>query len=255
MLDMNLDLVGEREQEVNIKKQEARVYKYIGKTIYQHQLIKEGDRILLGVSGGKDSFVLLHDFVRRIKKSPVKFYFEAIHVISDLATTHHKEELECLFQKLKIPYHFLYVATKKRLKEGEKLNCYWCAMQRRLEIFRYAERKGFHKIAYAHHLDDVIETTLLNLFYKGEFSSMIPYMKYDKYPVDIIRPMYTVEEKEIGRLAAALGFVDLSQSCELKEVSRRKTVKDLLMQLGRETRSVKRNILHAMRNVKMEYLP
>ena len=243
------------EEAVVLKRLGRKVYNYIGKAIYNYGLIKEGDRIILGISGGKDSFVLLHDFARRMKKSPVKFYFEAVHVVSDLAKEHHQNELEALFHELNAPYHFINVATKARLKEGENFNCYWCAMQRRLEIFKYATENNFNKIAYAHHLDDVVETTLLNMFYKGEISSIVPYMKYDKYPIDIIRPMYTIEERDVERLAEALGFVDLSQWCELKDVSRRKTMKDVVATLAKDTKQIRRNVLNAMMNIKTDYLP
>lgn len=232
-----------------------KVYKVIGKTIFNYGLINEGDKIIVGVSGGKDSFVLLHDLCRRMRKSPVKFTIKAVHVISDLAAIHHESELESLFKELEIPYEIIFVNIKKRIKEGRSFNCYWCAMQRRLEIFKLAYQWGYNKVAFAHHLDDVIETALLNMTTKGELSTMLPLMKYDKYPLSIIRPMYDVEESAVESLSKRLGFCDFSQICELKDTTRRKTIKELIGALSLHDKNIRKNIMRSLSHINHEYLP
>lgn len=217
-------------------------------------MIEEEDRILVCVSGGKDSLILLRDFTERRKSFPKQFYFEAVHVISDLSEKNHKDELEKLFCELEVPYNFIEIQTTKRIAPGRSLNCYWCAKQRRLEIFKLAEERNFNKIALGHHKDDVIETYLLNIIFKAETASMLPVMKYKKYPMTIIRPLYYLEEKDIVDLSQEIDFKNLAQECSLKDVSKRKTVKEFIEKLASENPHVRKNIFKATMNINTRFL-
>lgn len=231
-----------------------RIKRFIGKTLYNYSMIEEGDRILVCVSGGKDSLILLRDFAERRKSFPIKFHCEAVHVVSDLSDVNHKDELEQLFRELDIPYNFLEVHTTKRIVPGRTLNCYWCAKQRRLEIFKLAEEKKFNKIALGHHKDDVIETYLLNIIFKAETASMLPVMKYHKYPMTIIRPLYYIEEKDIIELSQEIEFKNLAQECSLNDLSKRKTVKEFIEKLASENSHIRKNIFKATMNINSRFL-
>ena len=93
-----------------------------------------------------------------------------------------------------------------RLKPGRSMNCYWCSMQRRTELIRYAMAEGFNKIALGHHLDDIVETLMMNMLYKGQISGMLPILRYEKYPVSIIRPLALCEETAGYRLRRREGL-------------------------------------------------
>lgn len=240
-----------------MKNVEKYVGKKVGKTLYKYNMIEDNDKILLCVSGGKDSFVLLYDFIKRIGSFPRKFEFEVIHAISDLSEIDHKGELEALFKDLEIKYNFIDVPVMKRMEiKGKKhLNCYWCATQRRIEIFKFARDNSFTKIALAHSMDDAVETLLLNIFYKSEIAGMLPVMKYTKFPITIIRPLYNLEEKTIMEYAKKKHFKDLGQYCSLKGTTRRETVKGIIKDISKHNKAVRKNILNAMKNVKYEFLP
>lgn len=236
---------------------DKKIKRIIGKNLYNNKMIEENDKILVAVSGGKDSLTMLYDFKNRIKSYPINFEYKVIHVISDIAEVSHKDELEALFLDWKIPYVMIEVDIIKRMKDREKdkLNCYWCAMQRRLEMFKFARENGFNKIAFGHSLDDIVETVLLNMFFKSEIASMMPIMKYKKFDLTIIRPLATLEEKMIIKFVREFNIPELSQWCHLKGNTRRQTVKDIITSLDKITPAIRKNIIKAISNINYEYLP
>ena len=107
------------------------ISKKIGRAIFDYKMIKNNDKILIGVSGGKDSLTLLYDIIKRQKSFPIKYQVQAAHIITDF-TICNKEKIEKIFNEWKVEYHFIEVPVLKRLKPDKNMNCYWCSNQRRI---------------------------------------------------------------------------------------------------------------------------
>ncbi|MFH1753894.1 MAG: ATP-binding protein [Candidatus Omnitrophota bacterium] len=226
----------------------------IGKAIADYNLIEDNDRILVAVSGGKDSLTLLKLLSERQRWAPVRFELFAAHVITDhrCAGCVHKDRLTKVFDDLSCPYRFLDV----RLKNGKekKVSCFWCAWNRRKALFNLADELGFNKIALGHHKDDFVETILLNLFYNGEISSMNAGQPLFKGKITLIRPLVYVEEETIKAYAQESGFHQQVCRCPNAKTSKRALMKKLIPQLEKDPKLVKSNIFMAPSRIRDEYL-
>ena len=204
-----------------------RISKKITKALHDFNLIENGDKVLVAVSGGKDSSVLLMELASRMGKFLPNCEIGAIHIQSDFADKAPREFLQKLAADYpQIPFFFKDVAVEGRLKEGRTLNCYWCSTQRRTELIKFARENGYNKIALGHHMDDIVETLLMNMLYKGEFSGMPPMVPYEKYPCSIIRPLCYCEESEIIEYAEDAGIRKFTCTCEFSKASHRKSIRE-----------------------------
>ncbi len=234
-------------------KEFQRISRKIGKAIYDYKMIEDGDKILVGLSGGKDSLTLLYDLVTRVRSFPIKYSVEAIHVHSDFCNCN-GEYLSKFCSELNVPYIKKDVSILLRLKPEKKMNCFWCANQRRLELVDFAIKNGFNKIALGHHLDDIIETFLMNIVYKGESSTMLPLLKYDNYPVTIIRPLALVKESMIVEFVKNNNLEVFTCKCEFSQNSKRREVREAIQFLAKDNDNIKLNIFSSMRNINNRYL-
>lgn len=234
-------------------KKEPKISSLIDKAIFDYDLIAPKDRILIGASGGKDSTLLLEYFSNRKKRPDCDFYFAAIHIQSDFAQEFPAEISE-LFEKWQIPFKIIKINILERVKENQKMNCYWCSTQRRTELLNYASKNGFNKIALGHHLDDILETFLMNMIEKGNLSTMIPKMAYKNRSETIIRPLCYVGEKRIIDYVAKSGYGNYVCKCRYGNNSSRKTAKKLLEQLTQGDERKKQRIFSALKNVQKDYL-
>lgn len=216
-------------------------------------MIEPGDRILVGVSGGKDSMTLLNDLIKRQKSFPIKYEFEALHIISDFSN-YDEALIENKLKELNVKYHILKINILQRLKKNEKMNCYWCSIQRRIELIKYAKQNGFNKIALGHHMDDIIETFLMNIFFKCEIATMLPIFKYKKYPLSIIRPLCRVKVKDIIKFAKEKDFYGMTCSCSYNSNSKRLEVREMIESMSKKNKNIRDNIFKAMKNINNEYL-
>lgn len=227
--------------------------KKVGAAIADYDMIRDGDKILLAISGGKDSLSLLKLFKYRKTFIPIDIEIMAIHV--DVGIPNFPlDDLKAYFESEKIPYHIEKIDILKG-KNWSDINCFWCSWNRRKCIFQLADRFGFNKVALGHHMDDIIETTLLNMFYNGEISSMKPKQELFKGKFHIIRPLSYVKEEEIERFIKKEGLLDIDNfQCPHNNNSRRKMIKDLLTKLSKENPAIKKNIYRSLERVKEEYL-
>ena len=189
------------------------VKKLTVKAVLENKLICEGDRILIAVSGGKDSTILAWALETIRPALKINYKLAALHISTDFIVCCNKNALSLQLEEWGIPFTDLFVPVIGRLKKGKKMNCYWCSTQRRTELIKYAMENGFNKIALGHHLDDIIETFFMNLCTKGEINTMPTLLQYQKFPVSIIRPLAYLEEKQI------IACTDAQQA--LKEFQRR----------------------------------
>jgi len=225
----------------------------IGKAIGDYNLIEEGDRILVAVSGGKDSLTLLKLLSLRMHWSPVKFELYAAHIKTDFTCSSctYTEILEKIFTTLKIEYSFEEISV---LGKDKKTSCFWCSWNRRKALFEIAQSLGCNKVAFGHHKDDIIETTLLNIFFQGEFASMNPRQVLFGGKLVLIRPLCYVEEIMIEKFAKENAFPSQLCKCPHSQDSNRKYMKCLIKDLQKRSPDVKTNLFNSVSRIKHEYL-
>lgn len=229
------------------------ISKKIGRAIADYDLIEDGDKILVAVSGGKDSVALLRLLCERRRWAPVKYDLVAMYVESDFkcGSCINRTRLKTLFEQLGVEYRF--ESIKVRDEKG-KTNCFWCSWNRRKALFLAADRLNCNKVAFGHHMDDIIETLLLNFFYHGEFAGMNPRQSLFNGKLTIIRPLCYVEESEMVRFARESRFVPQVRGCPNSEISKRRLMKALVNKLKKGCPNLKKNIFGAAGRVKAEYL-
>jgi len=238
-----------------VKNAETLVAKLTEIALRRYSMIEEGDRILVAVSGGKDSTTLAYDLAMKRRWWPVSYELRAIHIATDFCSCCKKSALFDLLSSWGIESVSLDVPVIGRLKPGRSMNCYWCSTQRRTELIRYAMAEGFNAIALGHHLDDIVETLVMNMLYKGQISGMLPVLKYGKYPVKIIRPLALCEERQVISFAEEKGFRSAVCTCPFGRDSKRREVRERVALLTGGSSAIKRNLFDSMSDVNEEYLP
>ncbi len=227
----------------------------MGKAIHRYGLIEDGDRIAVGVSGGKDSLALLHLLEERRKRVPIRYELIPIHI--DLGFgTNRAEVLKKYFEARGFPYHIEFTQIGRRAlgPENRENPCFLCSWERRKRLFQLAQEHQCPKIALGHHKDDIIETFLLNIFYSAEISTMLPRQTLFQGKVTLIRPLALIEERKIERFAEALDLPFGSSGCPVSGRTRRKEIKELIASLEKRNPKIKGNLFRALSNIKMEYL-
>lgn len=229
------------------------ISKKMGKAIADYDMLQHGDRVLVAVSGGKDSLSLLH--LLRLRKAfiPIDIEIKAVHL--DNGQPHFPtDRLIRYFEKIDVPYHIEKVDLLQG-RDWKDLTCFWCSWVRKKTLFDLADRFGFNKIAVGHHLDDIVETILLNLFYHGEIGAMKPKQEFFGGKLTIIRPLAYESEEMIKRLVKKEGIPSLDKvPCPQNDSSKRMMVKRLLRQLEKENPAIKVNIFRSLQNIKTDYL-
>jgi tRNA 2-thiocytidine biosynthesis protein TtcA len=220
-------------------------------------LIEEGDRILVAVSGGKDSLTLLHLLQRLQARAPVDFQLLAVNVDQG-QPGFPAELLERHLQAVQVPYAMLHKDTYsivKRLVPEGKTTCSVCSRLRRGILYNAAVERGCSKIALGHHRDDLVETLLLSALYAGALKSMPPKLRSDDGRNVVIRPLCYAAEEDIAAFAEAMRFpVIPCELCGSQPNLKRKRVKRLLAELAAENPAVKGNLLNALGKVVATHL-
>ncbi|MCX5711966.1 MAG: tRNA 2-thiocytidine(32) synthetase TtcA, partial [Candidatus Omnitrophica bacterium] len=134
------------------------------------------------------------------------------------------------------------------------INCFWCSWNRRRELFLAADKFGCTKVALGHHMDDIIETTLMNLFFQGEFSTMVPKQELFKGKIVIIRPLAYVEEDMIAKFVKAEHMKVFGCKCPHSNLSQREMMSRIIKQVKKTCPDVKKNIFRSLRRIKKDYL-
>ncbi|MCR4337881.1 MAG: tRNA 2-thiocytidine(32) synthetase TtcA [Candidatus Omnitrophica bacterium] len=230
------------------------VSRKVGRAIGDFDLIREGDRIAVAVSGGKDSISLLHLLKHRRRLSPVKFDFVAVHVDFEFSDFDPAKLIDYLVQN-----EFPYVVEKVDSLKGERyedIGCFWWSKHRRKALFEMADREKFNKIAFGHHMDDIVETILLNQFYRGEIGAMRPKQEIFDGQLTLIRPLAYVREAEMFELAQQLNISSIGgqSKCANDDTSHRMVIKKMLRDFERNNPHIVRNIFKSLQNVRTEYL-
>jgi tRNA 2-thiocytidine biosynthesis protein TtcA len=240
------------------KKFHRRLHKQIGKAIGDFNLIEEGDRIAVGVSGGKDSYTLLHLLEEFRRKAPVRFQLVALNIDAGFPG-YRKEILEAHLQQHGFTYRMQTTNSYRIIEEHRRPGssyCSFCARLRRGVLYRQAGRLGCNKIALGHHLDDFIETLLLNQFYVGTLAAMSPKLLADNGEQTVIRPLVYVEESDIIQYSRLQAFPIICCACPVCGIQdqKRQKMKQLIRLLAKDIPQIRRSLLGALGNIRTSHL-
>ena len=208
-----------------------RISRRFQKALTDYHLIQDADRILVGLSGGKDSLCLLEMLARRRRILKPSFDVEAVHVRMD--NIRYETDLSYLEQftaDLGIRLHIVNTGFEYDESKG-KPRCFLCSWQRRKQMFNLAQELGFNKIALGHHQDDIIHTAMMNIFFQGHFSTMPASRTMKKMPITIIRPLCLVAEKDIRLLADLHHYQKLIKICPYETDSHRADMADMFAKI------------------------
>lgn len=249
-------------EQIETERVRARLTKKFHKACADYGLIADGDHILIGLSGGKDSLALVELLGHRAQIYKPRFQVTALHVrVKERAYQTDLSYLESFCAEAKVPLLVRDVVIDEPLERGtlevkkETNPCFLCSWYRRKALFNVAQDLGCNKIAFGHHRDDLIETLLMNLIYQGTFATMPPLLQMDKMPLQIIRPLCLIDEAELVHYAALRGYVKQTKLCPFEHVSSREKVKGLLAQIKELNPEAVDSMYGAMTNVKKDYLP
>lgn len=253
----------EKYQEVErsiIKKFRKDIWAKFISSVAEYELIKENDNIMVCISGGKDSF-LLAKCIQELQRHG-KFPFTAHFVCMNPG---YNEKNSKLIKKnaklLNIPIEIFESDIFDVVSKQEKSPCYLCARMRRGCLYNHAKELGCNKIALGHHMDDVIETTLLSMFYGSEIKTMMPKLHSDNFEgLELIRPMYQIREEAVKAWAKYNELTFLNCACKFteevntidEEKSKRKEMKKLINELRKQNDRVDYNIFKALDNVNLD---
>ena len=248
------------DQQIALDKQRDRLTKRFHKACADYGLIADGDHILIGLSGGKDSLLLTELLGRRAQIYVPKFQVTALHVRVKERDYHSDlSYLEQFCAEAQVPLIVRDVeidgaeVTNERVKEANP--CFLCSWYRRKTLFNVAQELGCNKIAFGHHRDDVAQTLLMNLIFQGTFATMPPILQLEKMPIQLIRPLCLIDEADIIQYAEMRNYQKQTKLCPFEHVSSREKVKQLLEDIKALNPEAMDSIFGAMTNIKAEYLP
>ncbi|MDG4476434.1 tRNA lysidine(34) synthetase [Thiovibrio frasassiensis] len=227
----------------------------VGRAMHLYQMLADGDRVMIAVSGGIDSLVLAWLLKEWRHKAPIRYELLAVHLDMGFGGVEYdlvKEQLRRI--DLPMLLERTEFGHKALLAENGKSGCYHCARQRRSRLFSLADEHHCNKLAFGHHQEDIIETFFLNLFYGGNLSAMAPKQELFAGKLALIRPLAMVGKKQIVELGQSLGITPVTNPCPLAADSRRETIRTWLTPLYEKDPALKATIFASLGNVRTDYL-
>lgn len=226
------------------------------KAVDEYQMIEAGDKIAVGISGGKDSLTLLYALagLRRFYPKP----FDLIAITVDLGyEKFHTEKIEALCKELDVPYHVVKTDIARILFDERKESnpCSLCAKMRKGALNEAVKKLGCNKVAYAHHKDDIVETMILSLIFEGRFHSFSPKSYLDRMDLTVIRPMMYVNEADVIGFQRKYDLPVEKSRCPVDGLTKRQYAKDLIHQLELDHPGAKQRMFTAIINGNIEGWP
>lgn len=229
----------------------------IMRAIVEFNLIEQNDKILIGLSGGKDSIFLTYALAVLKQKLKKDFELAAITIDPMFTENFATKKLDTFCKNLSIPFSVQKVDIAGTIKEqNEKDPCFTCAFFRRGAINRFAKENGFNKIAYAHHNDDAVETFLMSLFYSGQIRTFLPSTYLDRTGLTVIRPLVYFRESELQDTTNIHGFIPIDSPCPFNGKTKRQEIKELIAKLSQDNSMLYAHLAAGMReNAVIELWP
>lgn len=233
-----------------------RFVKSVGRGMSHFDMIQDGDTVILGISGGKDSLAMAMALALRLKWLPIKYYLKAIQIewAEFPMKAEQRGKMTEYFDILGIEYTVL-TETMWPGDYKESFNCYRCARNRKRLLFDKAKELGASKIAFGHHMDDIVETTLMNMAFHGNFSTMMPVQEFFGGEIQVIRPMCEVPEKDVIRVRDRLNIPVFHSDCPFKETNMRASIKPIVASFMKLNKHALGNLYKTPWNICREYLP
>lgn len=232
-----------------------RINKRFGKGVIQYGLIEDGDKILVGLSGGKDSLALVELLGKRARIFKPRFSVIAVHVV--MKNIPYQSDLEYLKSHAAaydVPL-IVFETSFDPTTDTRKSPCFLCSWNRRKALFTVAKENGCNKIALGHHMDDILETLLMNMTYQGAFSTMPPKLVMRKFDMTIIRPMCLIHESDLLELAEIRNYKKQVKNCPYESGSSRSDMKGILKQLESMNPEARYSLWGSMTNIQTDLLP
>ena len=240
----------------NNKKIISKVQQATEKAIREHNMIEPKDKILVGVSGGIDSLVLLENLSKKRLFYNFKFEIKAVHInIENIPYTVEKEFLTNFCTKLNVEIIFV---EKKIEIDNSKLTtnpCFICSWNRRKLLFDYAKEHNYNKLAFGHHKDDAVETFMMNLIFHGSISSLPASLSMFDGRMKLIRPMIYLKKEDITNFAKVRDYKTQIKTCHFDNKTSRRKMNSVVSEMEKFNPHVRENIFKAMSNIYEEYLP
>lgn len=239
---VDLNIMAPMDTETKLQK---KLRKLLDKAIFDYHLIEDGDKVLVGLSGGKDSLFLTDILAERMKIWKPKFTVEALHVrMKHIDYQTSTDYLQSFCDKLGIPLH-IEETDFNPSTDRRKVPCFLCSWYRRKVLFEKAKALGCNRIAFGHHQDDIIHTALLNQLYQGRYATMPVLLQMDKMPFSIIRPLCLMQEKDIMQMAAYRHYEKQAKLCPYEKTSNRDYVAHLFEEIEKHNPEARYSMWHA----------
>jgi len=221
----------------------------IWRALLEFDLIADNDRVLIGLSGGKDSLFLTYALSILRQYAPVRFDLAAITIDPLFTTDFDTTVLKKFCSELDLPFfsHQVNIASAIA-KSGNKSPCFTCAFFRRGAINRFAKENGFNKIAFAHHHDDAVETFFMELLYSGQLKTFLPKTHMDRTGLTIIRPLLYFREAELAQTLNLHGYTPIASPCPFNGKTKRQEIKETLAAMEQQNPGVYAHLASAMRS-------
>lgn len=218
----------------------------MGKAIKDYHLIEDGDKVLVGLSGGKDSMALLELLAEQSKIFKPRFTVEAVYVrMRNIPYQSDEDYLSAFAASKDVTLHI--VETSFDIQEDKKKTpCFLCSWYRRKKIFETAKALGCNKLALGHHKDDIMQTAMMNLTFNGRLETMPPLLKMDKFDMTIIRPLCLVREKELRKMAEEQEYHQQIKNCPYEHDTHREDIKIIVRELEQINPEFEYSLLHAI---------
>ncbi|GLI34717.1 ATP-binding protein [Desulforhabdus amnigena] len=232
------------------------VRRLVGKAIHHYGLIEDGETIVVAVSGGKDSMLLLWLLRERLSRLPIRYDLVAVHVDPGFETES-AGLLEDYFKREGFRHEIIRTdhGVKAHGPENRENPCFLCARLRRTTLFKKAHELGCRKLAFGHNQDDFIETFFINICYGAQVAAMLPKQEFFNGEVTVIRPLALVPAEKVERLSRRLNIPVIRNGCPSSNKNKRMEIRTLLDSLYRKSPKVRGNVFHAMSHVNLAYLP
>jgi tRNA(Ile)-lysidine synthase TilS/MesJ len=247
--------MNKRPEQLQSEKLFKKICRKMGTTMRDHSLICESDHVLVGLSGGKDSMILLESLAERLRALPFDFSLSAAHIeATGIGYEIDRKQLSAFCKNLDVPLHYRTIEPDLE-KDPSKPACFICSWHRRKELFDLTRELNCNKLALGHHWNDAIETLLMNMIYHGSISSLPYSLKMFEGRIHLIRPLMDLDEGMLDEYAELNSLVKVEKSCPHEDSTQRESIAQLIKQVENLHGKGPFNIFKAMNKIFEEYLP